>query len=41
MNMVLKNKQKLIITKQLLCNTDWRFEEFASLLQKQKKQVFK
>ena len=39
--MVLKNKQKLIITKQLLCNTDWRFEEFASLLQKQKKQVFK
>ena len=39
--MVLKNKQKLIITKQLLCHTDWMFEEFASLLQKQKKQVFK
>ena len=34
-------KQKLLITKQLLCNTDWMFEEFASLLQKQKKQVFK
>ena len=37
--MVLKNKQKLIITKQLLCHTDWMFEEFASLLQD--KQVFK
>ena len=39
--MVLKNKQKLIITKQLLYHKDWTFEEFASLLQKQKKQVFK
>ena len=39
--MMFNIKQKLLITKQLLCNTDWMFEEFASLLQKQKKQVFK
>ena len=36
---MLKIKQKLLITKQLLCSKDWMFEEFASLLQK--KQVFK
>ena len=39
--MMLKIKQKQIITKQLLCNKNWTFEEFASLLHKQKKQAFK
>lgn len=36
---MLNIKQKQMITEQLLCNKNWTFEEFASLLQK--KQVFK